>query len=234
MKIIPLRALPRAFVQIPNYIPNQPIVLPEDEYRKFKNVLRLGTGDEVVILPNNGTAIRARLDGKTAIPSEIHELKTESPIRITLALGISKPDATEDAIRMASEIGVAHFILFTARRSVVKWEASKFEKKLDRLKTISREACEVAFRTNLPTFEILPDLPAVLVNYPEALVLSELDNVETPFPVLTKPTTLVIGPEGGWDPREVALIKNPITLGARVLRVSTAVATACALALANR
>lgn len=232
--MIPLRALPRAFVQIPNYTPNQPIALPEEEYRKFKNVLRLGTGDEVVILPNNGTAIRATLEGKTAIPTEIHHPNTESPIRITLALGISKPDATEDAVRMASEIGIAHFILFTARRSVVKWESSKFQKKLDRLRAISREACEVAFRTNLPTFEVLADLSAVLTQHPEALVLSELDNVETPFPKITAPTTLVIGPEGGWDPRELALIKNPITLGPRVLRVNTAVATACSLAFANR
>ncbi len=232
--MIPLRALPRAFVNIPNYTPNQPITLPEEEYRKFKNVLRLGTGDEVVILPNNGTVVRARLDGKTAIPSEIHQPNTESLIRITLALGISKPDATEDAIRMASELGIAHFILFTARRSVVKWEPSKFEKKLERLKTISREACEVAFRTNLPTFEVLADLSSVLAQHPEALVLSEMDNVQTPFPQITTPTTLVVGPEGGWDPREVALIKNPITLGPRVLRVSTAVANACAMALTPR
>lgn len=232
--MIPLRALPRAFVQIPNFDPTKPIPLPEEDYKKFKTVLRLGTGDEVALLPNNGTVIRARLDGKQAIPVETFHPQTESPFRITLALGISKPDALEDSVRMASELGVSHFVLFTARRSVVKWEPAKFEKKFQRLQIIAREGCEVAFRTNLPTFEILDNLKAVLDQNPEALVLSEFDNVETPFPKITKDTTLVIGPEGGWDRRELELIKNPITLGPRVLRVSTAVATACALALSTR
>ena len=43
---------------------------------------------------------------------------------------------------------------------------------------------------------------------------------------------VVIGPEGGWSPREVELIGDrAVTLGPRVLRVDTAAAAACALAL---
>jgi len=234
---LPLRALPRAFVNVPVDPANLPpsIPLPEDDFRKFKNVLRLGTGDHVAILPGNGAVIRCQLDGKSAIPLEVDFPNTESKLELTLALGISKPDALEDSIRMASELGVAHFVLFTARRTVAKWEPAKFEKKLERLKTISKEACEVAFRTHLPSFVILKDLPEVLKQYPDSLALSEMDNVTAPIPKLDSAATLIIGPEGGWDQREVALIADrSITLGPRVLRVATAVSTACALALCNR
>lgn len=229
-----LRSLPRAFVNIPEIDPQAPITLPDEELKKFRSVLRLGSGDEVVLLPNDGTAIRCRLDGKTAIPVEVTRPQTESTVRVTLALGLPKPDALEDSVRMASELGVSRFCLFPARRSVVKWEPAKFEKKLERLKAISREACEVAFRTRLPEFETLADLSAVFAKYPAAIVLSESEAAHNSFPQCVGETTLVVGPEGGWDPKEADLIENPVTLGPRVLRVSTAVATACALALAGR
>jgi len=232
-----MRALPRAFVAVPVDPTNLPesIPLPEEDFRKFKNVLRLGTGDQVAILPNNGSVIRCQLDGKSAIPIEVEFPDTESPLELTLALGISKPDALEDSIRMASELGVAHFVLFTARRTVAQWEPAKFEKKLTRLRTISREACEVAYRTKLPSFVILKDLGEVLKAHPDSLALSEMDYITNPFPKLESKATLIIGPEGGWDQREVAMIEDrSITLGPRVLRVATAVTTACALALSTQ
>ncbi|MBX3115407.1 MAG: 16S rRNA (uracil(1498)-N(3))-methyltransferase [Fimbriimonadaceae bacterium] len=237
MSQLPMRALPRAFVDAPVDPTNLPdsIPLPEEDFKKFKNVLRLGTGDQVAILPGNGAVIRCELAGKTAIPIEVEFPETESKLELTLALGISKPDALEDSIRMASELGVAHFVLFTARRTVAKWEPAKFEKKLVRLQTISREACEVAYRTKLPTFSILKDLSEVLREYPDSLTLSEMDYVTATLPKLESNATLIIGPEGGWDQREVALIADrSITLGPRVLRVATAVTTACALALSNQ
>jgi 16S rRNA (uracil1498-N3)-methyltransferase len=232
--MIPVRALPRAFINIPELDPTQPIDLPEEEFKKFRFVLRLATGDEVALLPGDGTLIRARLDGRQAIPIEHHRPQTESRHPITLALGLPKPDALEDAIRMSSELGIAHIVLFPARRSVVKWEQEKLDKKLTRLNAIAREACEVAYRVKLPTISVLPELQAVLDKLPNPFVLSESDAATMTMPTITDPTTLVIGPEGGWDPKEAALIKNPITLGPRVLRVSTAVAAACTLALADR
>ncbi len=235
---LPSRALPRAFVDVPGFDPHAlpaRIELPESELTKFRNVLRLRSGDEVAILPGDGSLVRARLDGKQAIPEGVEFPQTESRIRLTLALALSKPDALEDSIRMATELGAARFILFPSRRSVVQWEKSKLDKKLVRLRTIAREACEVAFRTRLPVIEVAGSLVEVLESEPAAWVLSESDRVDQPFPKLGDSPTLVIGPEGGWDPQEVGLIGDrAVTLGPRVLRVATAVATASALASANR
>lgn len=232
--MIPLRGLPRAFVDVEIKGVGAFVELPEEEFKKFRSVLRLGSGDEVALLPGDGRVLRARLDGRKAEILEEAWPDTEASIRLSLALGLPKPDALEDSVRMASEMGVSHFILFAGRRSVVKWEGAKFEKKLARLRSISREACEVAYRTTLPTFEVLNDLAEVLAKYPDAVVMSESDQATDVLGEISGELTVVVGPEGGWDPKEVKLILRPVTMGRRVMRVSTAVACACALVLSNR
>ncbi|MBS1709660.1 MAG: 16S rRNA (uracil(1498)-N(3))-methyltransferase [Armatimonadetes bacterium] len=235
-RVVPsLRALPRAFVAgIPDELPEK-IELPEAETRKFRNVLRLVSGDVIGLLPGDGRFIRCTLDGKSARPIEVTTPATEAKREVTLALGIPKPEKLEESVRMATELGVAHFLLFTAERTVVRWEPAKFAAKLLRLETIAREAAEVAFRTKLPTFTVLMSLAQVLEAHPQALVMSESETAPADWPTLQQECTIVVGPEGGWAPKEVQSIgSRAVSLGPRVLRVDTAVAAACSLALADR
>jgi 16S rRNA (uracil1498-N3)-methyltransferase len=205
--------------------------LPADELRKFRNVLRLGTGDLVVILPGDGRLIKCELKGTSVIPLEEVDPETESPRRVCIGLGMPRQEKLEESVRMGTEMGVAEFLVFPTERSVVKWDAAKLDSKLKRLQIIAREAAEVSYRTRLPRITPYPSLAKVLEARPEALVLSEVEGVSHRI----EPSgnmTLLIGPEGGWAPREVALIGDrALTLGPRVLRVDTAVAAACALAL---
>jgi 16S rRNA (uracil1498-N3)-methyltransferase len=46
--------------------------------------------------------------------------------------------------------------------------------------------------------------------------------------------TLLIGPEGGWSDREMALVSLKATLGPRNLRADTAALVALAIALSRR
>lgn len=228
-----LRAIPRAFVPgLPDPL-TEAFEVPKEEWKKFHNVLRLSSGDQVAILPNDGRLIRCQLQGHQAIPLETFRPETESTRHVRVALGLPKTDKLEESIRMASELGVNEFWLFPAERSVVRWEASKFEAKIRRLESISREACEVSFRVRLPQFRVFASLAKVLEADPQAVVMSESDQGlprfqrEDPGPI-----TVVIGPEGGWAPREVALIGDrAVTLGPRVLRVDTAVVATCSLLL---
>ncbi len=230
----PLRALPRAFVSgIPDPAP-EAIDLPKEEYEKFHRVLRLGGGAQVAILPGDGRLLRCEFHGHSVTVLEATRPETESRQRITLALGLPKPDALESAIRMASELGVARFLLFASERTVVRWDEKKRASRLARLQSIAREACEVSFRTHLPKIEFAEGLAGVLNAHPDALVLSEVEGVPAPFSP-EGDAVIVIGPEGGWAPREVELIGDRArTLGPRVLRADTAAATAAALALAAR
>lgn len=228
-----IRALPRAFVEgLPDPF-DEAIELPKEEFDKFHKVLRLSSGEQIALLPGDGRLVQCTLQGRQAVPVETFRPDTESRLKLTLALALPKPEKLEESVRMATELGTARFVLFPSDRTVVKWSQDKAESKIERLKRISREAAEVCFRTRLPEFQQLGSLGEVLQKFPQAIVLSEVEGTPRTLDIAqTDQACLVIGPEGGWAPREVELIGDrAASLGARVLRVDTAVAAAVSLAL---
>jgi len=228
-KVLPLRALARFFLPGVDLAAG-PAELPADEWKKVHNVLRMSSGDQLAVLPDDGSVWRCELQGHSVVPLEQAVPNTELSAELILALGLPKPDALETVVRMGSEMGVSEFWLFPTDRTVVRWEEKKLPEKLRRLNAIAREACEVAFRTRLPKIEFLASLSEALSKAPSAVVLSESDQV---FEKFEEGRVLVIGPEGGWSPREATLIgERAQTLGPRVMRVDTA--AACALARATR
>ncbi len=222
-----LRSLPRVFV--PGASSEGPIELPSEEVDKLRKVLRLSAGAEIAVLPDDGSLIRCRFGGRDAVPLEVCWPQTESSLRLTVAQALPKGDKLDEIVRACTEIGVARFVLFPSDRTVVKWDDRKTADRLRRLAVIAREACEVSFRTRLPKFETAANLDAVLENLPESVVLSESEQALEP---LRRPSALVVGPEGGWSPREFELIgSRRATLGPRVLRVDHAASAAAAILL---
>lgn len=229
-KVLPIRALPRFF--IPGaLLADGPVELGPEDWKKVHNVLRLSSGDQIAILPNDGSIWRCTLQGHSAVPVEQSRPGTESPRQVTLCVAYLKGEKLEDVIRRGSEIGVSEFVLFSADRSVVKWDAKKLADRDRRWQAIAREACELSYRTQLPSLRYEPTLKAVLQKYPTAQVLSEVES-ETQRMQVQPEMVLVVGPEGGWSPKEVELIgEKAITLGPRVLSADAAALSACALAL---
>lgn len=229
-QVPPLRSLPRVF--LPGAAEGEPIELPEEEYQKLHRVLRLRAGDRVLVLPDDGTGLVCAYRGRALEPIERVAVATEPSVRLVLAQALPKADKLDEVVRMGSELGVAEFRLFPAERSVLKWDAARREDRLRRLRAVAREACEVSFRARLPAVRWRDSLATVLAESPEALALSEVEGVSRTLPRGADALTLVVGPEGGWAPREVALIGDrAVTLGPRVLRVDTAACAAVALAL---
>lgn len=252
MKLGTSRSLPRVF--LPGATPDVPFELPQAELDKLRKVLRLGTGAGIAVLPNDGTLLRCRLDGRRAVPESVETPNTEARMRLILAQALPKGDRLETVVRMGTEIGVAGFALFPADRSVVRWEPEKLAKRLQRLEAIAREAAEQSFRTLLPQIRSLSGLDAVLDAYPGSIVLSEGEDVRVSLSEAVRARmaelsdsgggrsrepkeeasalTLVVGPEGGWSPRELTLIgERAVTLGPRVLRTDTAGPAAAAVVL---
>jgi len=228
--VIPVRSLPRCFV--PGASASQDIALPKEEIKKLTRVLRLAIGDQIAILPNDGTLIVATFEGETARPIRVIFPNTESSPRMVVAQALPKGDKLDEIVRACTELGVHHFVLFSSDRSVVKWDAAKFEAKLGRLRTIATEACEVSYRTIVPTFEVVGNLDKVLRKHPEAIVLSETQDLDRRFRRSSEPVTIVVGPEGGWSANELALAKDrAVSLGPRVLRTDHAAMAAAAIQL---
>lgn len=225
-----LRGLPRVFV--PGATSDGPFELPKPEVDKLRKVLRLSSGAEIAVLPNNGSLIRCNLDGHSAAPMTVEWPDTEPKLRLTVAQALPKGDKLDEIVRSCTEIGVSHFLLFPGDRTVVRWDARKTADRVNRLQIIAREAAEVSFRTRIPTFEVCIDLADVLGRYSAPTVLSEVEGIGARLKPEGEAMTIVVGPEGGWSPKELGLIGDRgVTLGPRVLRVDHAAAAAAAVLL---
>jgi 16S rRNA (uracil1498-N3)-methyltransferase len=132
-------------------------------------------------------------------------------------------------VQAATELGVDGVIPWTAARSISRWEGAKIAKGHDRWSAIVREATKQSIRSWLPdvldlaTTNQLSRLASevrMLVLEPSAdLALSALEPDD-------RDIVLVVGPEGGIAPNELAAFTaagaTPVRLGDTVLRTSTA------------
>jgi len=226
----PLRSLPRIF--LPGVSADETIELPKEEVDKLRKVLRLNEGDQIAVLPNDGSLIRCEFRAKQAWPIAVEWPQTEAELNLTIVQALPKADRIETVIRMGTEIGVSRFVFFQADRSVVKWDETKRRERLRRLQSIARESAEQSYRTKLPEITFLNDLADVLQTFPHAVVLSEMEGVQNTLTRGGKEMVLVVGPEGGWSPKELELIGDRgVTLGPRVLRTDTAGPAAAAILL---
>ncbi len=216
-----IRALPRIF--IPGVEMHCPFEIPRAEHDKLHNVLRLRSGAEIGVMPNDGTFWVCRMDGKIGIPLTQYRPQTEPDIYITVAQALPKGDKLDDIIKSCTEIGASRFILFTGARSVVKWDEKKVGDKMRRIQALARESAELAFRMRIPTIEFRSNLNDILTKESGVIALSEQESVTATIKADGKNICLVIGPEGGWAPREVEAMKEcAVTLGPRVLRTEHA------------
>jgi 16S rRNA (uracil1498-N3)-methyltransferase len=225
-----LRSLPRVFV--PGASHEEPFELPGEELDKLRKVLRLSSGAQIAVLPNDGALIRCELKGREAVPLEVVYPATEPTLHLSLAQALPKGDKLDGIVKACTGIGVSHFILFPSERTVVQWDQKKQADRLRRFQAIAREEAEVCFRTRTPTFQFLPNLKAVLEKMPDASVLSEIEGLSPRLEAKGTRMAVVVGPEGGWAQRELELIgERGVTLGPRVLRVEYAGPAAAALLL---
>ena len=206
----------------------------------IKNVLRMHTGEEIMILDGNGMEYRCEIE---AISDEIlarilEAKKTEAELSVRLLLfqGLPKKDKMELIIQKAVELGVSEIIPVLTKRTVVKLEDKKKEqKKLERWQTIAEAAAKQSGRGIIPKV-------CEAVKFSEAVKQAEaLEEALIPYELAEgmdearerirglhgkKTIGIFIGPEGGFEEDEIALaVKSgihPITLGKRILRTETA------------
>ncbi|MFT9375408.1 16S rRNA (uracil(1498)-N(3))-methyltransferase [Komagataeibacter saccharivorans] len=142
-----------------------------------------------------------------------------------------KRDATETVIRMGTELGVVRF------RPVVTERTNTHRINAARLESIAIEAAEQCERLDVPTIDPLEALPMMLSQWPDDTALFAAlerspQHAMPPAPHIGD--SVLIGPEGGFSPREHDMLRarpfvRPLSLGPRVLRADTAAAAALAL-----
>ncbi len=136
-------------------------------------------------------------------------------------------ETVSSSLIACTEVGASAFHIVQADRSVARGART------DRWQTIVREAAMLAGRLRVPVVNGPSPLAEVLREQPNPVML--MRGATTPLSAMSRDAdvTLLVGPEGGWTDREVAMVPVRAALGPRNLRADTAavVATATAVGL---
>lgn len=247
----------RFFVE-PSQVEPGKIVIRGGDVNHMRNVLRMKPGEEFVVSvqERDGTAqtpvsdaqlygvaggeyycvLRGYGEQEAMADIAYHQCsKQELPSRITLYQGLPKADKMELIIQKAVELGAYRIVPVMTKRTVVKLEPSKEEKKRQRWNAIAESAAKQSGRGFVP--EVMP-----VMSFPEAIgeaekaqcgiipyeLAEDMEQTRKLFSELVpgQDITVFIGPEGGFEEAEVAYALShgvrPVTLGKRILRTETA------------
>jgi len=221
--------------------PGAEIVLPEAAARHAVTVLRLQPGDRLTVFNGAGGEYRASLVAVNkretrARLTEYQAAERESPLRVTLALGISAGERMDYSLQKATELGVTAIAPLATERSVVKLSGERADKRLQHWQHVVISACEQCGRNRVPAVAPVRTLFAYLAEVDRdtrRLLLSP--DAATPLKQVPRSTdvVLLIGAEGGLAPSEYAAAKasgfEPVSLGPRILRTETAPLAALAV-----
>ena len=157
---------------------------------------------------------------------------SEPLARITIGLALLPATALEQALTHCTELGADGFVLIRARRSVARVEPGA---KAARWDAICREAAMLAGRLRVPAVRGPVGFGQVTAGGEDLLLLDRHAPRRLADQRRPRDLTVLVGPEGGWSPEEVAWARDrTASLGPRTLRAEHAAATALAVALAAR
>lgn len=210
----------------------KPLTVSDKELvNQLKNVLRLKTGGQVILVDNKLQEAVAEIKNLTKNSAEfeigaITQNEKEPAVEVTLYCALLKKENFELVVQKATEAGVAEIVPILTKRTV------KLSLKPDRLEKIAKEAAEQSGRGIVPKVgEIIPfeealkhakDFNANLFFEPGAPIFSQ-DRLRNSG---AKRASVFIGPEGGWDDSEIEMARvhdlKVVGLGGLTLRSETA------------
>ena len=231
--------MPRFFVDR-SQVKGEEIVNQGNDVNHIKNVLRMRPGDELSLSDGEGMDYFCKI-----LSIERDEVRVnienswnsyvELPVKIYLFQGLPKGDKMELIIQKAVELGVYEIIPVRTKRVIVKLDDKKESKKIARWQQIAEGGAKQSGRGLIP--EVKPvmgfaealkyagSLDAALIPYEKAEGIQKTRSIIHDLKG-KKSVAIFIGPEGGFDEKEVEDAMNqgvfPVTLGRRILRTETA------------
>jgi 16S rRNA (uracil1498-N3)-methyltransferase len=222
--------------------PGDALLLTGDEARHLAVVKRIGVGEAVLLADGLGAladavveavdrdAVRLRITNRSSAP--------EPALRFVVVQALPKGDRGELAVELMTELGVDELVPWSAARSISQWRGDKAERGVAKWRRTAAEASKQSRRSRIPRVRELASTGMVADRLQAAelgLVLHE--DAEQPIDLAALPATgevvVVIGPEGGIDPVELARFETcgaqRVRLGAEVMRSSTAGGAALAV-----
>ncbi len=199
-----------------------------------------GTGDECVaeiVEIFEGTSSRKK-KAKVIITS-LSVVNKEAELDITIAFSVPKGKYSDLIVQKCSELGVTRLVPLRAERSVVKSKSGSKEEKWRRIAVEASKQCgrnvvtdisdTVPFQTGVSKLVQSHNLSLILDNKESH---SGIKNILKDNPCV-KSVLCMIGPEGGFTSKEVAIAESHGCVAAKltpqVLRVETAAISIAAM-----
>jgi len=204
-------------------------------------VLRLRAGDALILFDNAGgeyqaTVVALARDTVRIAVGEYLPNQRESPLRVTLAQGISRGERMDVVEQKATELGVWRIVPLLTERTVVRLNEAQAANRLRHWRAIAIAACEQCGRNHVPEITAPMGLPEFLVSgLPEGLrlLLNPDGGLKARDLPASDAATLLIGPEGGLSDAERTAARaaqfQGLALGPRILRTETAALAALAI-----
>jgi len=218
-------------------------IITGSRQQHISKVLKLGIGDKLKVgIINNlmGTAVITGFTDSNS-PSEKIEIQIDmetlkpppAPIPCKIIMAMPRPKMMRRVIQNLSAMGVKEIYLINSWRV----EKSFWQTPWLKPEAIEKQlvlGLEQAMDTVLPSVHIHKrfkpfvedQLPDILLNT-HAMVAHPYGNKPCPVNLQEEPSTLIIGPEGGFTDYEVDLLQKSgaeaVSIGPRILRVETAI-----------
>lgn len=215
------------------------IEITGSDVNHIRNVLRMKPGTQVRISELQGSDYFCQIEqvGPERILARILYQEREArelPVDIVLFQGLPKGDKMEFIIQKAVELGVSEIVPVAMRNCVVKLDEKKAAAKVRRWQAIAESAAKQSKRSKIPVvhevmnvqdaFAYGKTLDVRLVPYENQRGMERTREV---LGSLKREGSLgiFIGPEGGFDPKEIRAVEEEaylLSLGNRILRTETA------------
>ena len=211
------------------------VVLDGPEGRHAATVRRTRVGEHLLLTDGAGLRVEGEV---VAVGSGTLDLRVlsvahdpEPSPRLVLVQALAKHDRDDQAVEAATECGVDEVVPWQASRSVVRWRGERGEKAWRKWDALLVAATKQSRRTRRPVLAptaTTADLARRVGAAAAAYVLHE--DARVPLATVTLPdagdVVLVVGPEGGVSPDELATLEAAgavaVRLGSTVLRSSSA------------
>ena len=196
---------------------------------KIRKVLRLKTGNRLMFVDKNHIEAEAeiksvRKKGILVNVIKINKSKRDYTLRVTLYCSILKRENFELVVQKATEVGVVCIVPLIAARTI------KLGLNKKRMEKIAREAAEQSGRVAAPVIEepILFDAAIHHSRQNDRNIIFDMERgiVRKEKTKTSRAAGIFIGPEGGWEAREIECARkrgfNVARLGEFTLRAETA------------
>lgn len=218
-------------------------VVDGDEGFHAATVRRIRCGEELILGDGAGVLARCIVEqtGRDGLRARVLDRWREAPVRpvVTVVQALPKAERSELAIELATEAGADSFVAWQAARCVARWEGVRADKGLRRWRAVARAAAQQSRRAHIPSVDGVLSTAALTQRIRDEVarggtVLALHESAVGPLVDLplaqAKSVMLVVGPEGGIAPDELAALVAAgavaVRLGSSVLRTSTAAAVA--------